>query len=70
VELEALHQPTILLGTTTFTAKARTELQVWGLSAQRYLEVPHAYQQLEEEGFAAVLGDVVQAIGCLVGERL
>jgi hypothetical protein len=67
VALEERCQPTILLGTTTFTAKARAELQVWGLSAERYLEVPHDYQQLADENFAAVLADVIQRLGRLVG---
>jgi hypothetical protein len=70
VALEERRQPTILLGTTTFTAKARTELQTWGLSPSRYLEVPHNYQRLADESFAAVLADVVQRIGRLVGEAV
>jgi hypothetical protein len=56
-----------LLGTTTFAAKARAELQTWGLSAARYLDVPHDYQQLGEEDFAVLLADLVQEICRLVG---
>jgi hypothetical protein len=56
-----------LLGTTTFTAKARAELHTWGLSAARYLEVPHGYQQLGEAHFAVLLSDVAQEIARLVG---
>jgi hypothetical protein len=56
-----------LLGTRTFTAKARAELQTWGLSAARYLDVPHGYQQLGDEPFAVLLADLVQAIARLVG---
>jgi hypothetical protein len=70
VALEELHQPTILLGTTTFTAKARAELQAWGLPDQRYLEVPHGYQDLEEERFAAVLSEVVEGMRHLLGNAI
>jgi hypothetical protein len=56
-----------LLGTTTFTAKARAELQTWGLSAARYLDVPHGYQELGEEHFAALLANLVQEIARMVG---
>jgi hypothetical protein len=62
VALEELYQPTILLGTTTFTAKVRAELQVWGLPDRRYLEVPHGYQQLEDERFAVALSEVIEGI--------
>jgi hypothetical protein len=70
VALEEQRQPTVLLGTTTFTAKARAELQAWGLSPERYLEVPHGYQQLADECFAAMLAEVVHRIGCLVGDAV
>jgi hypothetical protein len=56
-----------LLGTTTFTAKACAELQTWGLSTARYLDVPHGYQQLGDEHFAVLLSDLVQEIAWLVG---
>jgi hypothetical protein len=62
VALEELHRPTILLGTTTFSAKVRAELQAWGLPDRRYLEVPYGYQQLADERFAAVLSEVVVGI--------
>ena len=66
--LETLGQPTILLGTGEFTAKARAELRTWGLPDRRYLGVPHGYQQLADEPFTVLLRDLAQAIADLVGE--
>jgi hypothetical protein len=67
VALEESGRPTILLGTSEFTAKAQAELQTWGLPPRRYLEVPHGYQQLDNASFNALVAELVRQITALVG---
>lgn len=57
--LEELGRPTVLLGTSAFTDKARAELRTWGLPDTRYLDVPHRYGQLDEAAFTTL----VEALG-------
>lgn len=67
MELENRGQPTILLGTSEFEAKTRTELRTWGLPDTHALFVPHGYQDLAEAHFAEILHHLVQEIVTLVG---
>jgi hypothetical protein len=70
VALEALGQPTLLIGTSVFTAKARDELQTWGLSDSRYLEVPHGYTDFDDAAFAVVLASLARCIAALIGSAV
>ena len=56
-----------MLGTSVFTAKAQAELQTWGLTDSRYLDVPHAYQEFDDAQFDALLADLVHDVSHLVG---
>jgi hypothetical protein len=58
----------VLIGTSTFTAKARAELRTWGLPDERYLEVPHGYQELDAARFTALVSRVAQDIAGMIGQ--
>ena len=69
MELENLGQPTILLGTSEFEAKARAELRNWGFPDRHFLSVPHGYQELDAQHFAEILEQLVQDIAALLAGR-
>ncbi len=59
-------QPTILLGTSEYEAKARAELRTWGFPDSHFLSVPHDYQELAEEHFAEIVQHLVREIAALL----